>query len=203
MARDKNLLADRAANPSVAEPELLADAYRPYRRYRLAVKGKEQVRDIIFAGKVAVVMPYDFARDELILFRQFRLAAHVANGRGDLVEFVAGRVEADESMEMAAARECEEEIGVAPIKLVPIVTYLPTPGLTDEEVTIFIGSIDSSRVRDGAYVSPDGEQLEIFRVSLDDALAAIDDSAMRGSPVIVGLQWLALNRGRLAALLRT
>jgi len=205
-ARDERALADRAADPTLTQPELLADGYRPYWRYHLTLKGADgetvaQQRDVIVAGKVAVVIPIDLARDEIVVLRQFRLAAHIANGRGELVEFVAGRVEPDEAVIAAARRECEEEIGVAPDKLIPVVTYLTTPGLTDEEVTIFLAAIDASRVRDGSHTSPDGERLEIFRASLDGLLAALDRGMMRGSPVIIGLQWLALNRGRLAALL--
>ncbi len=206
-AQDERELADRAADPTVAPSELLADAYRPYRRYHLTVKSADgetvaQQRDVVIAGKVAVVIPIDLARDEIVLLRQFRLPAHIANGHGDLVEFVAGRVEQDETVVAAARRECEEEIGIAPDKLIPIVTYLTTPGLTDEEVTVFLAAIDATRVRDGSHTSPDGERLEIFRASLDDLLAALDKGTMRGSPVIIGLQWLALNRGRLATMLR-
>lgn len=205
-AQDKQVLADRAAAPALAQPELIGDGYRPYRRYHLTLHGADgqtvaQQRDVVIAGKVAVVIPIDVVSDEIVLLRQFRLAAHFANGRGELVEFVAGRVEPDETVIAAARRECEEEIGVAPDKLVPIVTFLPTPGLTDEEVTIFLAAVDASKVRDGGHTSPDGERLEIFRASLDDLLAALDRGTMRGSPVIIGLQWLALNRGRLAALL--
>lgn len=206
-ASDKRVLADCAADPTLAPSELLADGYRPYRRYHLTVKSADgetvaQQRDVVIAGKVAVVIPIDLARDEIVLLRQFRLPAHIANGRGDLVEFVAGRVEQDETVVAAARRECEEEIGIAPDKLIPIVTYLTTPGLTDEEVTTFLAAIDASQVRDGSHTSPDGERLEIFRASLDDLLAALDKGTMRGSPVIIGLQWLALNRGRLATMLR-
>ena len=206
-AQDERALADRAAAPVLAQPELLADGYRPYWRYHLTLKGVDgetvvQQRDVVIAGKVAVVIPIDLTRDEVVLLRQFRLPAHVANGRGELVEFVAGRVEPDETVIAAARRECEEEIGVAPDKLIPVVTFLTTPGLTDEEVTIFLAAIDASQVRDGSRTSPEGERLEIFRASLDDLLAALDRGTMHGSPVIIGLQWLALNRDRLATLLR-
>jgi len=33
-------------------------------------------------------------------------------------------------------------------------------------------------------------------------LAALDRYTMRGGPVVIGLQWLALNRQRIPALLR-
>jgi len=47
----------------------------------------------------------------------------------------------------------------------------------------------------------DGEHIETVRVSIDAALAALAQGTMRNGPLVVALQWLALNRGRLAELL--
>jgi ADP-ribose pyrophosphatase len=204
---DFRKLADHAAEVVLSPPQLLAKAYRDYLRYRMTLKGATgaavtQTRDILLAGKVVVVLPVDVVRDEVILLRQFRLPAHLANGKGDLVEIVAGRVEANETVIEAARRECGEEIGVTPGKLVEVVTYLTTPGLTDEEVTVFLAAVDGSQIREGGRAAPDGEQLQVFKVSIDAALAALVEGTMRGSPVIIALQWLALNRGRVAELLR-
>ena len=82
--------------------------------------------------------------------RQFRLAAHLANGRGNLVEIVAGHVEADEQPAEAARRECVEEIGVAPGLLVELFTYPTSPGMSDEEITLFLGIVDASGVPERA-----------------------------------------------------
>ncbi|MFY9598870.1 MAG: NUDIX hydrolase, partial [Pseudolabrys sp.] len=109
-------LADLPADVFLSRPQMLAKAYRDYHRYNVTLQDKDgpvvQERDVLIAGKVIVVIPIDVARQEIVLIRQFRLPAHLANGRGDLVEFVAGRVEAGESLMEAARRECKEEIGV-------------------------------------------------------------------------------------------
>lgn len=199
-------LADLPANVELAPPETLAKAYRDYVRYHATVQRADepplvQQRDVLMGGKVVVVLPVDLKRDEIVLVHQFRVPAHLANGRGDLVEFVAGRVEPNESLIDAARRECAEEIGVVPDKLLEILTYLTTPGMTDEEVTIFLAAVDASKTPAGSHVSPDGEQLYVYRASIDEAITALGAGAMRGSPVIIGLQWLALNRTRLAGLL--
>jgi ADP-ribose pyrophosphatase len=204
---DFRKLADLPAEVELPKPERLASGYRDYLRYRPILKDPdgnpvEETRDIVMAGKVVAVMPVDPQRGEIVFVRQFRLSAHLANGKGDLVEIVAGRVDAGETVIEAARRECGEEIGVLPGRLVEITTYLTTPGLTDEEVTVYATAIDASTVREGAHTSPDGERLAIFRVPIDAALAALEQGTMRGSPVIIALQWLALNRGRLAELLR-
>jgi ADP-ribose pyrophosphatase len=156
----------------------------------------------LIAGKVVVVMPIDLVRQEIVLIRQFRLPAHIANGLGDMVELVAGRVEPNETLVEAARRECREEIGVAPEKMVQLLSYLTTPGHSDEEVTIFLCAINSSTVREGSRTTPDGERLHVVRTSIEDAIHALNRCSMRGSPIVVGLQWLALNREHLARLLR-
>jgi ADP-ribose diphosphatase len=109
-------LADRPVNITLSQPQVLANAYRDYLRYRVTIRSGDtppvlQERDVLMAGKVVAVIPIDVVRQEIILIRQFRLPAHFANGRGDLVEFVAGRVEPNETLVDAARRECREEIG--------------------------------------------------------------------------------------------
>jgi ADP-ribose pyrophosphatase len=199
-------LIDLPADVSVSRPKVLAKAYRNYHRYGVTVatdghRPVTQERDVLMAGKVVVVIPVDVARQKVVLIRQFRLPAHLANGHGDLVECVAGRVESGETLAQAAARECEEETGVAPVKVVELLTYLSTPGVTDEEITIFLAAVDSAQVREGPLASPDGEQLYVNIVEIDEAIAALERNAMRFSPLIIGLQWLALNRGRIVGLL--
>ena len=203
---DKSKLADLPADVTVSPPERLAKAYRDYERYHVTLAGAdgapvEQQRDILRAGQVVAVLPVDLARDEIVLLRQFRLAAHLANGRGDLVEVVAGRVEADEALIDAARRECGEEIGIVPDRLVDVLSYLTTPGLTDEEVTIFVAAVDAAQVKEGPVATVDGEQLHILRVPIAAAIAALGTGAVREGPLLIALQWLALNRNRLAALL--
>jgi ADP-ribose pyrophosphatase len=204
--RDREL-ADLPVNVTLSQPELLAKGYRDYQRYQLTLQGADgapvvQTRDVLRAGKVVAVLPIDLARDEIVLIRQFRLPAHLANGRGDLIETVAGRVEPGESLIDAARRECSEEIGVAPTALVELFSYLTTPGLNDEEVTVFLAAVDASRVPERPGPVADGEQIATIRVSIDDTIAALSLGAMRNGLLVIALQWLALNRGRIAELLR-
>jgi ADP-ribose pyrophosphatase len=198
-------LADLPADIVVSPPQLLAKAYRDYHRYRMTLKSEDppvvQERDVLAGGKVVVVIPIDVVRQELVLIRQVRLPAHLANGRGDMVEFVAGRVEAGESLIESARRECTEETGIAPQKLFELLTFLSTPGVTDEEVTVFLAAVDATKVQEGPLTTPDGEKLFVHRVSIDSAVEALDQNKMRSSPMIIGLQWIKLNRARIPELL--
>src|SRR5262249_28409996 len=117
-------LADQPADVAIEAREVLAHAFRPYERVRARRAGDEvEVRDLLRAGPAVAVLPIDLKRGEVVLIRQFRVAAQLANGKGDLVEIVAGHVEPNEAPRDTAQRECHEEIGVAPQLLVELFTY--------------------------------------------------------------------------------
>lgn len=195
-------LADHAADVTVSAPELIGQGFMSYQRFEVSIRrdGEPpllQRRDVLRASRVAAVVPIDLARDSVVLIRQFRLPAHLATGRGDMVEIVAGRVDPHESDADAARRECIEEIGVAPTQLAELYRVLPTPGLTDEQVIFFVGLVDSSAVLQRAGLAEEDEDTEPFVVTIDEALAALSRGAFNNALLVTALQWLALNRARL------
>jgi ADP-ribose pyrophosphatase len=197
-------IADEGADVAVAGPERLAEGFRPYERFRFTGAGDDTARraDILRAGPAAAVLPVDLIRDEIVMLRQFRLAAHLANGKGSLVEIVAGHVEANEQPIETARRECVEEIGVAPSPLIELFSYFTTPGMCDEMITLFLGIVDASRVPPSAGLAVEHEQTLLTRVPVDAALAALAGGAIHNGPLIIALQWLALNRSRLPEIVR-
>jgi ADP-ribose pyrophosphatase len=204
LAPPANPIADDRADVEIAGRELLAEGFRSYERLRVRRSGENVARplDVLRSGPAAAVLPIDPGRDEVVLLRQFRLAAHLANGRGNLVEIVAGHVEADEQPAEAARRECVEEIGVAPGLLVELFTYLTSPGMSDEEIILFLGVVDASGVPERAGAAAEHEETVPMRVPIDAALAALANGTVRNGPLIIALQWLALNRGRLSEIVR-
>ncbi|MFI5025119.1 MAG: NUDIX domain-containing protein [Alphaproteobacteria bacterium] len=198
----KELLTDLSVDASISAPELLGKGFRTYQRYRYALPGDDpkldmRAHDVLRFGRIVAVLPVDLARNEVVLIRQFRLPAQLANGKGDLVEIVAGHVEADEQLIEAARRECIEEIGVAPAALTELFTYLPTPGASDEEITLFLGIVDAAQVPDRAGAAAEREETRPLRVSIDAALAALADGAMHNGLLLMALHWLAHNRERI------
>jgi len=195
-------IADRAAEVTLSAPSLIGAGFMRYERFELAVgRGDEpalpQRRDVLRASRVAAVLPVDLARGQVVLIRQFRLAAHLATGRGEMVEIVAGRIEAGEAAVEAARRECLEEICVEPQRLREMYSVLPTPGLTDEVITFFLGFVDAAAVPERAGAAEEGEDTRPFVVSIDDAVAALEQGHVANALLVTALQWLALHRGRL------
>lgn len=80
----------------------------------------------------AGVVIHDPARGVLLLWRH----RFITDRWG--WEIPAGRVEADETIEEAAAREAEEESGWRPGPLRHLVTFNPAPGAVDQAFHIFV-----------------------------------------------------------------
>jgi ADP-ribose pyrophosphatase len=198
----KPAVADGAADVALSAPSVVGQGYMTYERYDVAIirDGEptlHQTRDVLRASRVAAVLPIDLARDCLVLIHQFRLPAHLATGRGQMVEIVAGRVDGEETPVAAARRECFEEIGVSPSRVVELFSVLPTPGFTDEYVTFFLGFVDSSHVPTRGGLAGETEDTRPFVVPIHEALAALDHGAVANGLMVSALQWLALHRDRL------
>lgn len=187
-------IEDRPADVEIGPPQPLADGFLRYERFDVSEGAARYTRDILRVGAVAVVLPYDPVRRCFVLIRQFRLAAQLATGRGDVVELVAGRIEPGESAEQAARRECREEIGVEPAKVRRLFSYMPSPGVTDEHATFFLARIDSATVPADAGAPHEGEVTRPFTIAVDDALAAMRAGAPGNGFLLGALQWFALNR---------
>lgn len=200
-------LADRAIALDLTEPESVGTGFRPYHRFIATFAGADgaplrQRRDILRVGPVVGVLAYDPVAACFVLIRQFRLGAQLATGAGELVEIAAGLIDPGEEAEAAARRECVEEIGAAPRALLPIARFLPTPGVTDEFATLYLGLVDSTDVPEVAGEPGETELTRPFLVGVDEALATLSTPApapFANGFVLIALQWFALNRARVEA----
>lgn len=192
-------IADLPAKVEVSEPQLLARGFRDYERYELLLHREgepslRQQRDIVRGGDVVGVLAVDVERDEVVLIRQFRLAAHLANGKGDMLEIVAGRVDPGEEPRAAARRECLEEIGIRPRSLTPLYDMMPTPGLTDERIILYIAIVDAGNVPERGGLAHEDEDTRPMRVRIGDAFEALRLGQFQNALTITALQWLRINR---------
>jgi ADP-ribose pyrophosphatase len=201
-------LADEPRDAVVSAPELLSDSFRPYERYQVALTTTDgatlpQRREILRVGRVIGVLALDPSRAEVVLIRQFRLAAQLSTGKGELIEIVAGHVEPGEDPLTAARRECLEEIGVAPRALYELFSFMPAPGMLEEYATLYLALVDAAGVPAAAGAAEENEETRPLRVAVDDAIAALADNKAQNGYLILALQWLALNWPRMDEFLRT
>ena len=97
-------------------------------------KGGELKAEIIRHPGSVVIIPITDA-GEVILVRQYRPAI----GRWAW-ELPAGTLKPGEAIDAAAARECQEEIGLVPGTLTRVGAFYPTPGYCDEEMNFYVAS---------------------------------------------------------------
>ncbi|HYM32037.1 MAG TPA: NUDIX domain-containing protein [Candidatus Cybelea sp.] len=161
--------------------------------------GRPIVREVLRTKSAVAVLPYDPVRDVVILVEEFRAGPFVA---GDAVcwpyAVVAGMVEPGEALEDVARREAMEEAGcrlAGPIE--HMFDYYPSPGCSSERVTLFCAQCNSSGLGGVHGLPQEGEDIRVLPMVFDDALDLLRRGAIKASPAIIALQWLALNRADL------
>ncbi len=105
------------------------------------------------------------AAGEVVLVRQYRHAI----GRW-MWELPAGSLKRGEDPEKAAARECQEEIGLIPSKLERLGAFFPTPGYCDEEMFFFKATGLREPGQDDPAAQPDEDEDIETRVFAVDEL---------------------------------
>jgi len=129
--------------------------------------GRDHEVAVVRHPAAVVVIPID--RDgRVILIRQFRAALD-----RQLWEMPAGSVDRGEPAEVAAARECEEEIGLAPRRVKRIGSFYPTPGYCDEEMIFFVASELEQPAADSPHRPDEDEDIEPRAFAVADARAMV------------------------------
>jgi ADP-ribose pyrophosphatase len=202
-AKDRNWLV---RSVDISGRRTIGRGYRDYERFSVLLKddrgGSSAFdRDVLRCGPVVGVLPVDPELDQLVLTRQFRLGAYLATGEHSTLEIVAGRCDPTEKVEQAARRECLEEIGVGPTRLVPILELMPAPAWSDELMMLFLAGIDARRLPSFAGVAHEQEEIEVVSCKIDEAIELVAENAVHSGPSIIALQWLKLNRELIPTLL--
>ena len=177
--------------------DVVYDGYFRLDRYRLRHRqfagglGPVLTREILERGRVAAVLPVDPVRDRVVLIEQFRPGAWAADRDPWLVECVAGVIEPGETPEELARREALEEAGCVVTDLVPIATFLTSPGATTETVRLFCGRVDSAGVGGLHGLAGEGEDIRVAAMPVEDAVALLDEGRIVNAKTIIALQWIA------------
>lgn len=161
--------------------------------------GPEISREVLQRGHAVGVVLYDPDRNAVVLIEQFRVGALAAGWEPWITEIVAGIIDVDEMPADVARRETLEEAGCEILDLVPVYSYLVSPGCSSETVRLFCGRIDASNIGGIFGLQDEGEDIRVSAVPLDEALRRLQSGNIVSSVAIIGLQWLALNQAALRA----
>ena len=149
--------------------------------------GGRHVRDIVeHPGAVAVVA---FVGDDLLLVRQYRLAA----GR-ILLEIPAGTLDREvdgriEDPAIAAPRELGEETGYRAATWRRLGMFWTAPGFASEAMTLYLAT-DLSPIDGYAGPEPD-ERLDLVRMPWQEAIAAAERGDFEDAKTVAGILWVA------------
>jgi ADP-ribose pyrophosphatase len=207
LERPQEGLASDGSLPSRVETqntEVLADAHFRYERLTLRTEmfsGKLSAvfkREVLRSGQAVVVLLYDPRLQKLILIEQFRIGAYVNHLPSSwIIECVAGMVDEGESKEAAARREAKEETNCDVGQMEYIGSYLSSPGLLDEMVSLYVGEVDAERAGGIHGHMDEGEDIRTLVLSVDEALQAMDGGAIVNIMAQTALLWFARHRERL------
>jgi ADP-ribose pyrophosphatase len=154
-------------------------------------------REIFVRGHAAGVLPYDPRLDRILVVEQFRTAAIVAGRSPWTLEVPAGMIPKGETPEAVALRELEEEAGLKAEELIPLYTFMPSPGGSSETVWLYAALVDLADAGGLAGVADEDEDIRIVVLEIEEAFARLQRGEIDNAITIMSLQWLALNRARL------
>jgi ADP-ribose pyrophosphatase len=119
---------------------------------------------------------------KIILIRQYRYTIDKW-----IWELPAGSLKPNEDPDKAAARECEEEIGLAPGKVTRLRGYYPTPGFCDEVMIYYRCEDLRSPAPDSTAKKDDDEEIEPRTFTLDEARALVLSGEIVDLKTLAGL----------------
>ena len=123
--------------------------------------------------------------DHIVLIRQYRYSIDKW-----IWELPAGSLKPGENPDAAAARECEEEIGLVPGKVTRLRAYYPTPGFCDEQMIYYRCEELRSPAPDSTARKDDDEELEPRTFTLAEARGLVASGEIIDLKTLAGLTLL-------------
>ncbi len=139
--------------------------------------GEVTLREIVEHHGAVAMIPLD-VNNHVTLVKQWR----AATGRF-MLEIPAGSLEENEKPEAGAPRELQEETGLTAGRLDFLVRFFSSPGILTEEMFLYL----ARDLTEGAQHLMGDEEIEVVKLSLDDAIGRIATGEIADAKTIVGL----------------
>lgn len=146
----------------------------------------------LLTGDAVVVLPWDRARDRVLLIEQFRLSPALrADPQPWLLETVAGRIDAGETPEEAARREAREEARLELGELIPAINHYPSPGVLGEYLYMFVAPCDLPDGITGIHgMEDEAEDIRSLLVARADLTRMVMEGRIANGPLALLALWL-------------
>ncbi len=164
--------------------------------------GPPVARLVLERGDAVAVLLYDPERDIVILTRQFRYPAYLRDGKGWMLEIIAGTIEPDADPVAEARRETLEEVSYRVGELEHIASFFPSSGGCSEHAHLFAVVVtEQDRVGPGGGVD-EGEAIQVIEQPAKTALEEVMADPSADGVTLIALQWLESHKERLGKSVR-
>jgi nudix-type nucleoside diphosphatase (YffH/AdpP family) len=151
-----------------------------------------QQRETYDRGNGAAILLYNLARRRCVLTRQFRYPTFV-NGHDDLMVEVPAGVLDEASPEDCIRAEAEQEAGYRVREPRKVFEAFMSPGAVTERLHFFVAEYEpGDRIGGGGGLHDEGEDIEVFELPFDEALAMVGRGEIVDAKTIMLLQYAAL-----------
>jgi GDP-mannose pyrophosphatase NudK len=148
-------------------------------------------REIYDSGNSAVILPYDPARETVLLTRQMRLPIFLKDGSESVLEACAGKLDGAPA-EQRIRREIEEELGYRLVEVERLFELYVSPASIMEKVFFFTCSYSpAQRVSGGGGIKEEGEDIEVVETSLVKAVNMVATGEIIDAKTVVLIQYLS------------
>lgn len=158
-------------------------------------------RAISHVTDAATVLPWDPARDRVLLVEQIRVGALA---KGDplpwMLEPVAGLIDAGETPETTALREMEEEaaLRLSPEALHFVGRYYPSPGGLAQVIHSYVALCDLPDGAEGLHgLDEEHEDIRAHVVPRGVLAGMVESGEAANAPLILSSLWLSVHAARL------
>lgn len=153
-------------------------------------------------GRSVASLLFDPSSRRLHFVRQFRLPTYDVDtpeydGKGWLVEIVAGRAKPDEAPEVAIAREIQEELDLQVRSVRPIGQFFLSPGASSEDVVLFfseVAALPKGATNRSSLGDADEGHIEPVSMTVDEFLDQVERQLIYDAKTICAAEWLRRNR---------
>ncbi|AZT90366.1 NUDIX hydrolase [Caldicellulosiruptor changbaiensis] len=139
--------------------------------------GKTSQRAIVLHSGAAVVVPVD-QENNVVLIKQFRKPIEKV-----IIELPAGKLDKNEDPLSCAKRELEEETGFRAQEFIKLTEIYTTPGFSNEVIHVYL----ARGLSQGSSHTDLDEFVEVFKVSLDEAILMVKNGEIKDAKTIIGL----------------
>ena len=155
---------------------------------------QRQTRETYDRGNGATCLLYNPDADTIVLTGQFRLPVFLNGGLTSLIEAPAGLLDgADPADRMRA--ELIEETGFQIDTLTHLFDIYMSPGSVTEYLAFFMGTYRADdQITGGGGDYAEGEDIDVFEVSLNDAMSMITHGEIRDAKTIILIQHLYIQK---------